>query len=196
VSSQGKKGVNPHLSLLALFSFIAAFLVARTFTTIFPNTVLVGGGLHIHHFWFGLAMIAIGGWLGISYEKERIDRMAAILFGAGGGLIGDEIGLLLTFGDYWSGITYTLVVAFVAFAVVMILLAKYSKTIVSEFSPLLKGHRILYFGIFLGGISAAFIMETDNIVVIAVSGVLTITALLIVLAYFIRRRRLSQSRKD
>nr|MDO8099208.1 hypothetical protein [Candidatus Njordarchaeota archaeon] len=195
MSSPEKKGVNPHLSVLALVSFVSAFLVARTFTTFFPNTVLVGDGLHIHHFWFGLAMLAIGGWLGISYEKERIDRLAAILFGAGGGLIGDEVGLLLTFGNYWTGITYTVVISFLAFAVVMILLTRYWKTITSEFSPFLRGHRILYFSIFLGGVSAAFIMETDDVGVIAVSSVLTITACLIVLAYFIQRSRLRHSEK-
>jgi hypothetical protein len=195
MSSPQKKGMNPHLSVLALVSFIAAFLVARTFTTFFPNTVLVGGGLHIHHFWFGLAMLAIGGWLGISYEKERIDRIAAILFGAGGGLIGDEVGLLLTFGNYWTGITYTLVIAFVAFAVVTILFARYWKSIVSEFSPLLKGHRILYFGMFLGVVSAAFVMETDNIMVVTAFGVVTMIAIIMVLVYFVLQSRQMQPKK-
>lgn len=107
--------LRPNLSVLALLSFIAAFLIARAFTTLYPNVVLVSGGFHIHHFWFGLAMMAIGGWLGITYRDERADRLAAILFGAGGGLIGDEVGLLLTFGDYRTGLTYTLVVTFVIF---------------------------------------------------------------------------------
>jgi hypothetical protein len=83
----------PNLSILALISFIASFTIARTFTTINPDTVLISGNYHIHHFWFGIAMLAIGGWLGISYTSERTDRLAAILFGAGGGLIGDEVGL-------------------------------------------------------------------------------------------------------
>jgi hypothetical protein len=195
VSSQGKKGMNPHLSFLALVSFIAAFLAARTFTTFFPNTVLVGGGLHIHHFWFGLAMLAIGGWLGISYERERVDRIAAILFGAGGGLIGDEVGLLLTFGDYWSGLTYTVVIAFLASAIVMILLARYRKIIISDLQPLLKGHRVLYLGVFLAGLSAPFIMETDNAAVITTSGILAITACIFVAAYFIWRRSLRRQKK-
>ncbi|HML02489.1 MAG TPA: hypothetical protein VK487_03845, partial [Candidatus Bathyarchaeia archaeon] len=59
-----------------------------------PRTILVRYGLHIHHFWFGLVLLVVGGWLGISYENERIDRVAAILFGAGGGLVADEVGLL------------------------------------------------------------------------------------------------------
>jgi hypothetical protein len=42
-------------------------------------------------------MLAVGGWLGISYNNPRVDRVAAIIFGAGGGLIGDEAEILLTF---------------------------------------------------------------------------------------------------
>ena len=37
---------------------------------------LISEGVHIHHFWYGLALIATGGWLGISYEGEHIHRVA------------------------------------------------------------------------------------------------------------------------
>jgi hypothetical protein len=186
---EGKTEVNPHLSMLALISFVASFVVARTFTTLRPQVVLVRGGFHIHHFWYGLAMLTVGGWLGISYEKERIDRLAAILFGAGGGLMGDEIGLLLTFGDYWSGITYTFLIIFLTFATMLILLGRYSKIIRLEFTEVSRKHATLYFGVFLAAVSAAFIPETENILIIAVSSILTVTGCLIILAYFIQRTR-------
>ncbi len=86
-----------HLSTTALVSFILSFVASRTFTTFFPSTVLVSNGVHIHHFWFGIALLAIGGWLGINYTDKDTDHLAAILYGAGGGLIADEVGLLLTF---------------------------------------------------------------------------------------------------
>jgi hypothetical protein len=60
----------PNLSVLALISFIASFAIARTFTTLSPKMVLLTGSLHIHHFWYGILMVAIGGWLGISYNDE------------------------------------------------------------------------------------------------------------------------------
>ncbi len=82
----------PNLSVLALIAFIRSFISARAFTSLNPHIVLIGGEYHIHHFWYGLALLAIGGWLGISYENERINRLAEILYGAGGGLIGDEVG--------------------------------------------------------------------------------------------------------
>lgn len=182
-----KVKTRPNLSILALIAFIVSFIIARTFTTFFPDTVLVSGGLHIHHFWYGLAMLAIGGWLGISYEDERISRVAAILFGAGGGLIGDEVGLLLTLGDYWTDLTYTVIIMFLAFVSMLILLTRYSRAIREEFSGFLRSNANLFIGVFLLAVSLAFIMETDNTIIITVSGVSAIVALIIILAYFVQR---------
>ncbi len=179
----------PNLSILALISFLGSFGIARVFTTLYPDTVLVGGGFHIHHFWYGLAMLAIGGWLGISIENERVNRVAAILFGAGGGLIGDEVGLLLTLESesYWTEITYTSIILFSGFISMLILLNKYSKVIRTEFTEFLSSNASLYFGVFLAAVSIAFILETNNWMVIAISSVSTIVACIIILAYFIQR---------
>ncbi|MEM3622546.1 MAG: hypothetical protein QXR76_02095 [Candidatus Bathyarchaeia archaeon] len=187
-----KTKTKPNLSLLALVSFIGSFMIARTFTTFNPNFVLISGDLHIHHFWYGLAMLAIGGWLGISYESERITRLAAILFGAGGGLIGDEFGLLLTLEseNYWAGITYTIIIIFLAFASILILLVRYSRLIRMEFTQFLRSNASLYFGVFLAAVSVAFILETGNIIVITVSSMLTLAACLIILAYFVQKIRI------
>lgn len=189
MSSAENVETRPNLSVVALTSFIVAFVIARTFTTITPDTVLISGDIHIHHFWYGLAMLALGGWLGISYDNPRVNRVAAILFGAGGGLIGDEVGLLLTLEseNYWAGITYTLVIVFVAFASILILLNKYSKTLRREFTEFVGSNASLYFGVFLAAVSVAFILETDNIIITAVSSVSTAAACIIILSYFIRR---------
>jgi len=179
----------PNLSMLAMISFIASFTVARTFTALNPNTVLLSGDYHVHHFWYGIAMLAIGGWIGISVENERLNRVAAILFGAGGGLIGDEVGLLLTFGNYWTEITYTFVIVFLTFASMLILLNKYHKLIRTEFTQFLRSNASLYFGVFIAAVSIAFILETDNATIITVSSALTIAACFIILAYFVQRIR-------
>jgi len=131
-------------------------------------------------------MLAIGGWLGISYHSERIDRLAAILFGAGGGIIGDEIGLLLTLENYWAEITYTFIVVFLTFASMIILLNKYRKLIRTEFTQFLRSNASLYFGVFLAAVSIAFILETDNAAVIVVSSAFAVIACVIILAYFIQ----------
>ncbi|MEM3700012.1 MAG: hypothetical protein QXL57_03990 [Candidatus Bathyarchaeia archaeon] len=189
ISSEEIVKTKPNLSLLALISFVTAFVVARIFTSLYPKVFWEISGLHIHHFWYGLAMLAIGGWLGISYESERINRVAAILFGAGGGLIGDEVGLLLTLEseNYWAGITYTIIITFLALASLLILLNRYSRLIRMEFTQFLRSNASLYFGVFLAAVSVAFILETENIIIITVSSVLTFAACVIILAYFAQK---------
>ena len=137
-------------------------------------------------------MLAIGGWLGISVENERVNRVAAILYGAGGGLIGDEIGLLLTLENYYAEITYTLVIIFVASASVLILLFKYSKIISTEFTQFLRSNASLYVGVFLATVSVAFILETDHPTVITVFSALAILGGIIILAYFIQRVKMKR----
>ena len=179
----------PNLSLLAIISFMVSFGVTRIFTTLKPDTVLTGGGYHIHHFWFGLLMVVIGGWLGISYTSERADRIAATIFGAGGGIIGDEFGLLLTLGDYWTEITYTLVVVFLAAASMLSLFFRYSDKIRLEFAEFIRGNASLYFGVFLVSISAAFILESDDVKIMVLSVVSEIVGWIIITTYFIQRSR-------
>lgn len=178
----------PNLSVLALVSFLASFMVARIFTTLSPNTVLISGSYHIHHYWYGLIILAIGGWLGISYENERINRVAAILFGAGGGIIGDEVGLLLT-SEYWTGITFTFLMIFLAFASILILLFRFSRIILNEFSQFFRSQTSFYLGVFLATISVAFILETNDIAVMIASIVLTMIGLTIILLCSIHRFR-------
>jgi len=177
----------PNLSILAMISFTASFIIARTFTTLNPDTILTSGGYHIHHFWFGIALLVIGGWLGISYASERTDRLAAILFGAGGGLIGDEVGLLLTLENYWAEITYTFVIIFITLASMLILLSRYHTLIRTEFTQFTHSNASLYFGVFLAAVSIAFILETNNVTIITISSLLTVVAFVIIFASFIQR---------
>ncbi|MGB9676773.1 MAG: hypothetical protein ACPL0C_06275 [Candidatus Bathyarchaeales archaeon] len=184
----------PNLSIIALTSFIVSFLIARTFTTLNPNIVLISGDYHIHHFWYGIALLAIGGWLGINYQSEKIDRLAAILFGAGGGLIGDEVGILLTLSAhaYWADITYTFVITFLIMASMTLLISKYRRTIQTEFSHFLRSNASLYIGVFMAAISLAFILETDNIIIITASGVSAIIAFILVISYFTQQIRMQK----
>jgi hypothetical protein len=187
--TQEKITRRPNLSMLALVSFMASFAVARTFVILSPTTVVLSFGVHIHHFWYGLVMIVIGGWLGISYQNELTDRIAAILFGAGGGLVADEFGLLLTMDNYWTEITYTFVVVFLTFASIALLLKKYSSAVRREFAEFVSNRGSLFFGIFLALVSVAIILRATDIILIIASGVFTAVACAIVIAYFVQRFR-------
>jgi hypothetical protein len=191
------KGFQPraHLAILALVSFTLAFIAARSFTYFYPDVVLVSGGLHIHHFWFGMVLLAVGGWLGISYNQKEIDMLAAIIYGVGGGLIADEVGLLLTFGNYYSELTWTFMITLLSFVSSLILFNRYRQNIREELHEFVSSKASLYFGVFLAAVSVAFILETDNFLVTAVAAGLTVTAVLIVLAFLIHQIRQPSPKK-
>jgi preprotein translocase subunit YajC len=189
MAANGKIREKPNLSIIAIISFTCSFIIARAFTSLNPSAVLISGGYHIHHFWFGIALLAIGGWLGISYSSERTDRLGAILFGAGGGLIGDEVGLLLTLENYWAEVTYTFVILVITFASMIVLVSRYQKAIRTEFTEFARTNASLYISVFIAAVSIAFILETDNSTIMIVSSVFAIIACITILAYFIQRIR-------
>jgi len=110
--------------LIILISFIVAFFIARSFVIFIDNPLtptieLSLKGYRIHHFFYGIGLLIIGGWLGCTNHGPRMTRISAVLYGGGLGLVTDEFGLLLTFGDYWSSQSY---VFFLIFSLVLLLL--------------------------------------------------------------------------
>ncbi len=65
-------------------------------------------GYHIHHFYFGIFLMAVAGWLAIAGNKRLTKVKLAIMYGVGLGLFMDEIGLLLSEGNYFSPLSYLL----------------------------------------------------------------------------------------
>lgn len=188
IVSREKPAGRVSLTLLALISFVISFAIARIFTTIRRSIVLRIAGFHIHHFWYGTILLAIGVCLAVSYKKEeRIVRPAVVLIGSGGGLIGDEVGLLLT-GNYWTGITYTVVVFFLASISAVLLFKRYSRAISAEIKGFTRSRASFYFGIILAAVSIAF-LTTRNSLVARISTVTTIAACIIIIAYIAQRVR-------
>ncbi len=144
------------LAFYGTVAFVASFLGARLFATLNPTVKVVRGGIHFHHFWYGLAMVISAGWLGITLNNERMGRNLAIVFGLGAGLIGDEVGLLLTFGDYTSNLTEIFFVAAVGFIILATLLSRGRKHIEKEVINLSRKERLTQLGVFLGAFSIIF----------------------------------------
>ncbi len=144
------------LAFYGTVAFVASFLGARLFATLNPTVKVVRGGIHFHHFWYGLAMVISAGWLGITLNNERMGRNLAIVFGLGAGLIGDEVGLLLTFGDYTSNLTEIFFVAAVGFIILATLLSRGRKHIEKEVVNLSRKERLTQLGVFLGAFSVIF----------------------------------------
>jgi hypothetical protein len=175
------------LAFIALLFFVVSFFVARIFTTIYPDTVVVSSGIHFHHFWYGLGMIVVAGWLGIASNKPEYDRAYAVVFGLGLGLVGDETGLLLTLGDYHSELTYEVFVAFLSVAVMITLAVRYWSWVRTEVIELGSGERAAHLGI---GVAAMSALPLAFGHLTAGSAILAIGAAIAVVGAWLHRHRL------
>lgn len=144
------------LTFYATAAFMLSFFGSRAFAVLNPTVVVVGGGVHFHHFWYGLAMVTATGWLGIAYSSQRLLRTYALVFGLGAGLIADEVGLLLTFGDYQSELTTDFFVGTVGFIILATILARYRKVLEKDILHVSWNERLIYLGIMLAGLSTLF----------------------------------------
>src|SRR2546422_967599 len=100
------------------------------------------------------AMMRVAGWLGIVDNDEKFARVYAVVFGVGAGFVGDEVGLLLTFDNYYSELTFEFLVAALAFLILVALMIRYRKQILEEVFHLSRGERLTHVGVFLIGFSA------------------------------------------
>lgn len=99
-------------SLRLLTSFLITFGLIRLLTYAihdnlgpFHDIVIGGAGssIHIHHYMWGLLLIAVCGFLALSLEAARWHPWLAIPFGIGLALVLDEFALLLQLKDvYWA----------------------------------------------------------------------------------------------
>jgi hypothetical protein len=100
-------------SLRLLTSFLITFLLIRLLTYSIHNNlgpfhdIVIGGGsggtIHIHHYMWGLFLIAICGFLALSLDAAKWHPWLAIPFGIGLALVLDEFALLLQLKDvYWA----------------------------------------------------------------------------------------------
>lgn len=120
---------NKKTPFLIAISYLAAFIFIRVMVILAGSAnseiaqIVKGGstlthfhigrniilfGYHIHHFYFGILLIGIAGWLAIAGAVEISKEKLALVYGAGLGLLMDEIGLLLTWGNYASSLSYLL----------------------------------------------------------------------------------------
>jgi hypothetical protein len=89
-------------------TFIATFIFLRLLTFgiryhLLPvKNVVTSSGLHIHHFVWGIVVLLIVGFLGITLWSERLHPWLGLIFGIGAALVLDEYALWLNLKDvYW-----------------------------------------------------------------------------------------------
>ena len=86
---------NKKTPMLVFISFLITFLIARIFATYFAKLSLIINIYHIHHFYYGFALLALSNWILLVTDKDSLKKLSAVFMGIGAGLIIDELGLLL-----------------------------------------------------------------------------------------------------
>ncbi|MDQ6918533.1 MAG: hypothetical protein M3Z98_04150 [Candidatus Dormibacteraeota bacterium] len=96
-------------ALRLLIAFAVTFAAVRALTFgiryhLVPiNNIVTSGGLHIHHYVWGLLIVLVVGFLALTLEQALWHPLLAIPFGVGAALILDEFALLLNLQDvYWA----------------------------------------------------------------------------------------------
>ena len=96
-------------TLRLLLSFVVAFGLVRALTYAIHvhlgpfHDIVTGGGLHIHHYVWGIGLVLVSGFLALTLDQARWHPLLAIPFGIGAALIVDEFALLLNLRDvYWA----------------------------------------------------------------------------------------------
>jgi hypothetical protein len=70
-------------------------------------------------------------------------------------LIGDEVGLLLTFGNYYSELTYVFAVSFIVVALLGLLLSSYKDRLKDDVTGIGTNERLVHIGVIIAGLSIA-----------------------------------------
>jgi hypothetical protein len=175
------------LTFIATLAFVVSFFGSRLFATLFPTTVVMQGGIHLHHFWYGIALISVAGWMGIAWRNERLYRLYAVLYGLGAGFVGDEVGLLLTFNNYQSELTYVFFIAAISFVIIATLFLRYRAQLKEELLKLSLRERAAMIGVYLTGFSVFFLFLSSGISLVGIP--LALVGLTILIITYARHRK-------
>ncbi|PJE50376.1 MAG: hypothetical protein COV29_04360 [Candidatus Yanofskybacteria bacterium CG10_big_fil_rev_8_21_14_0_10_36_16] len=112
------------LAFPILFTFIATFAVSRVISYFWPYIYLeLGPDLHVHHYTYGIIIMALAGYLALAMRTPRGKFWVAMLHGIGMGLAMDEFAMWLHLKEddivRWSydGITVTIGIFLFVFTV-------------------------------------------------------------------------------
>ncbi len=99
-------------------------------------------------------MVALAGWLAIVGKRtDRPDRAYALVYVLGLGLIGDGVGLLLTFGNYYSELTSQIFVGAVGLTILGALAIRFGERLRRDFMRMERWEAVGLVGLFLAGFS-------------------------------------------
>src|SRR5437773_2656627 len=75
-------------------AFVLTVAAARIFSLVLPRVHWEPvAGMHIHHYVYGIFILAVAGYLALIFKSDRATAWIALLYGLGVGLTFDEFGM-------------------------------------------------------------------------------------------------------
>ncbi len=142
---------NRRITALIIFAFLATFAAARLtvyliLAGILPNLFLVIKGVHVHHFTYGVVILALAG-LYLLLKRPSVETRTftwlTFSYGIGLGLTFDEFGMWVQLqDDYWIRQSYDAIIIIT----LLLLNIVYYKIVYRALKELLRlPFRILFF---------------------------------------------------
>jgi hypothetical protein len=104
-----------------LIFFILTFSTSRFVVYFFPDLYLNVRHVHIHHYAYGVLILAVVGLLALNDLHKRFCRTYGALYGIGLGLAMDEFGMWIHLrDDYWLRHSYDAIFVTGAFLILIV----------------------------------------------------------------------------
>ncbi len=114
-------GRNREIQFCILMAFLPTFVIARAVVYLDLPIFVVVNGTHIHHMTYGIIILAISGYMGLTVRKQYWRPWIAVVYGIGLALAFDEIGMWLSLRDsYWVRQSYDVMLVILALLVIAI----------------------------------------------------------------------------
>ena len=100
------------IPFLILISFLATFAVSRLIVNFFPDIFLKIRGTHVHHFAYGILLLAVIGYFLLTQPRSPKTRLKlSVAYGVALGLAFDEFAMWIQLEDvYYNRTTYDAIV--------------------------------------------------------------------------------------
>ena len=99
-NSQRARGRNyPYYAFPAAMSLLGTFLIIRAVTSTWPSLGIEINGVHVHHFTWGILILATAGFWALCSPSGRTRYILAMAWGAGVAFVLDEFYPLLHLND-------------------------------------------------------------------------------------------------
>jgi len=110
-----------YLPFWVLVGFLPTFIIERTLVHHYPDLFIKVHGLHVHHFTWGVFVLAIVGFISIVAKNPPARRWLALFYGVGLALAFDEFGMWLRLtNEYNLDQSEDVMVAILVFLVIIV----------------------------------------------------------------------------